>query len=278
MRDALGELRGYVEVMRDITERKQAEAALSYERDLFNTLMDNVPDSIYFKDLESRFVSVSKSKVEAVFDSCLARHYASHSGNGLANPPSHLSSIEQFANYMKGKTDADFYTEGDAHHLLEEEQEIVRTGAPIIGKVERTRILDNSVAWFISTKMPWRDKDGKIIGTFGTSKNITAIKEIEQRLQQQLERLKLLDQITRAIGERQDLRSIFQVAISRLEEQLPVDFGCVCLYDAHAEDFVVNCVGLAQRSIGHGISHDGAGPYQYRSERHVPVVARAFGL
>ena len=204
--------------------------------------MDNVPDSIYFKDLESRFVSVSKSKVEAVFDSCLARHHASHSGNGSANLPNHLSSIEQFANYMKGKTDADFYTEGDAHHLLEEEQEIVRTGAPIIGKVERTRILDNSVAWFISTKMPWRDKDGKIIGTFGTSKNITAIKEIEQRLQQQLERLKLLEQITRAVGERQDLHSIFQIAITRVEEQLPVDFGCVCAFDATANTLSVTAV------------------------------------
>ena len=56
-------------------------------------------------------------------------------------------------------------------------------------------------------------------------------KRTEQGLQTQLERLNLLDQITRAIGERQDLRSIFQVVVRSLEDNLPIDFGCVCLYD-----------------------------------------------
>jgi NO-binding membrane sensor protein with MHYT domain/nitrogen-specific signal transduction histidine kinase/CheY-like chemotaxis protein len=65
----------------------------------------------------------------------------------------------------------------------------------------------------------------------------------EIRLQAQLERLTLLDQISRAIGERQDLQSIYQVAIGSLEERLPVDFACVCRYDAADNSLSVIGVG-----------------------------------
>ena len=65
--------------------------------------------------------------------------------------------------------------------------------------------------------------------------DITEQKKAGSKLQAQLERLGLLQQITRAIGERQDLPSIFQVVIRSLEDQLPIDFGCVCLYDPHRQ-------------------------------------------
>ncbi len=74
-------------------------------------------------------------------------------------------------------------------------------------------------------------------------------KRTEQRLQTHLERLNLLGQITRAIAERQDLRSIFQVVIRSLEDNLPIDFGCVCLYDAHAQEVVVTCVGVRSEAL-----------------------------
>jgi signal transduction histidine kinase/CheY-like chemotaxis protein len=83
---------------------------------------------------------------------------------------------------------------------------------------------------------------------------ITEHKHTAQRLQTQLERLNLLDQITRAIGERQDVRSIFQVVIRTLEESLPIDFGCVCLYDAHAAEVVVNCVGVRSAALAMELS------------------------
>jgi signal transduction histidine kinase/CheY-like chemotaxis protein len=78
---------------------------------------------------------------------------------------------------------------------------------------------------------------------------IVGHKRTENRLQTQLERLNLLGQITRAIAERQDLRSIFQVVIRSLEDHLPIDFSCVCLYDAHAEEVVVNCVGVRSEAL-----------------------------
>jgi signal transduction histidine kinase/CheY-like chemotaxis protein len=74
-------------------------------------------------------------------------------------------------------------------------------------------------------------------------------KVTEQRLEAQLERLNLLDQITRAIGERQDLASVYQVVIRRLEDHLPIDFGCVCLYDASAEMLTVTRIGVHSEAL-----------------------------
>jgi len=67
------------------------------------------------------------------------------------------------------------------------------------------------------------------------------------KLQRQLSRLDLLQRITRAVGERQDLRSIFQVVIRHLEEQVPIDFGCICLYDPQEEVLTVTSVGALSR-------------------------------
>jgi signal transduction histidine kinase/ActR/RegA family two-component response regulator len=74
-------------------------------------------------------------------------------------------------------------------------------------------------------------------------------KATENRLQTQLERLNLLDQLTRAIGERQDLASVYQVVVRRLEDNLPVDFGCVCLYDSAAETLTVTRVGVNSEAL-----------------------------
>ena len=74
-------------------------------------------------------------------------------------------------------------------------------------------------------------------------------KKTEKRLQTQLERLSLLDQITRAIAERLDLRSIFQVVVRTLEDSLPVDFACICLYDSAAEVLTVTCVGVRSEPL-----------------------------
>src|SRR5207302_888205 len=78
---------------------------------------------------------------------------------------------------------------------------------------------------------------------------ITDRKLAEVKVQAQLARLNLLQQITRAIGERQDIQSIFQVVIRTLEEQLPVDFCCVCLYDPAENCLIVTSVGLRSEAL-----------------------------
>jgi signal transduction histidine kinase/ActR/RegA family two-component response regulator len=77
----------------------------------------------------------------------------------------------------------------------------------------------------------------------------SARRQAATKLKAQLERLNLLHLITRAIGERQDLRSIFQVVIRSLEDELPVDFGCMCLYDHTARALTVTCVGVKSGTL-----------------------------
>jgi PAS domain S-box-containing protein len=93
------------------------------------------------------------------------------------------------------------------------------------------------------TISPMRDAQGRIIGASKIARDTTERRLAEVKLQAQLARLNLLQQITRAIGERQDLRSIYQVVIRTLEEHLPVDFCCICLYDPIDNDLTVTSVG-----------------------------------
>ena len=79
--------------------------------------------------------------------------------------------------------------------------------------------------------------------------DITERKISERKVRAQFERISLLHQITRAVGEHQDMPSIFQVVIRTLEDQLPIDFGCICLYDAAANDVMVAAVGLRSADI-----------------------------
>src|SRR5580704_926120 len=79
--------------------------------------------------------------------------------------------------------------------------------------------------------------------------DITDRKRAEAQVQAQLARLNLLQQITRAIGERQDIRSIFQVVIRTVEEHLPVDFCCICLHDPAQNALIVTSVGLRSQAL-----------------------------
>src|SRR5262245_44730398 len=142
----------------DITERKRAEEGLVHERYLLHTLMDNLPDNIYFKDAASRFVRINKA---------LATSF------GLNDPAQAI-----------GKTDFDFFTEEHARPAYADEQEIIRTGQPVVAKEEKETWLDGRVRWVSTTKMPFRDRDGKIIGTFGVARDITKVKLAEEALRE----------------------------------------------------------------------------------------------
>ena len=124
-------------------ERKQAEEEVLQERYLLNSLMDTLPDSVYFKDIESRFLRINKALAGRL---------------GLGVPAEAV-----------GKADIDFFTEEHAHPAREDERAIIETGQPIVGKLEKETRGDDSVAWVSTTKMPMRDAEGRIVGTFGVS-------------------------------------------------------------------------------------------------------------
>jgi sigma-B regulation protein RsbU (phosphoserine phosphatase) len=131
----------------------------SMDSAILSVLMDNIPDRIYFKDLDSRLV----------------RNNAAHARSlGMHSP-------EQCV----GKTDFDFFSREHAERAMTDEQEIIRTGKPIIAKTERLTMRDGRQMWASTTKMPWRDATGRIIGTFGLTRDVTAAKETEDKLTQE---------------------------------------------------------------------------------------------
>ncbi|HEX6494363.1 MAG TPA: ATP-binding protein, partial [Acidobacteriaceae bacterium] len=101
---------------------------------------------------------------------------------------------------------------------------------------------------FVTTS-PVRDKQGKIVGASNIVRDITERKVAEARVNEQLSRLSLLNQITRAIGGREDLDSIYQVALRSLEEDLGFDFGCICDYDPISRKLQVVHVGARSRTL-----------------------------
>jgi diguanylate cyclase (GGDEF)-like protein/PAS domain S-box-containing protein len=132
---------------------------------LLQTLMDHVPDSIYFKDLGSRFTRINRYAAERF---------------GLGNPALAI-----------GRTDFDIFTEEHAAEALRDEQEIIRTGQPLVN-IEEKETLPGGVRWVSTTKLPLRDREGNIVGTFGISRDITERKLAEEQLQ----RRALYDQLT----------------------------------------------------------------------------------
>ncbi len=170
---------GYRGIIRDVSARKKIEdelrdsqAHLSYERDLLEALLNASPDAIYFKDLQSRMVRISRSKALRVV-SCAPQLKARYDADPTVDP----------LTLVLGTTDFDTYAPEDAQVAYDDEQKIIRTGMPLVNKMERQVFHDGTIAWHLTNKMPWRDSNGNIIGTFGVSKDITSLKRAEADLE-----------------------------------------------------------------------------------------------
>jgi PAS domain S-box-containing protein len=142
--------------MRYAFERNSAEQELAHEKTLLRALLETMPDRLYFKDLESRFVRINPA-MAALFK---------------------LDRPEDAA----GKTDSDFFHSEHASQAFADEQEIIRTGNPMVDKVEKETLPDGRTGWALTTKLPLRDRAGSVIGTMGMSRDITRIKQIEDEL------------------------------------------------------------------------------------------------
>jgi PAS domain S-box-containing protein len=146
-----------VRAMRYAIERKRAEEALAKERDLFHSLLTNLPDRIYFKDEQSRFIRISRTVAEQF---------------RIRHPREAI-----------GKTDFDFFAPEHAEAALTDERHIMESGQPMLNKIEKETLPDGSITWALTSKLPLRDRRGRTIGSFGISRDITKIKEMEDALE-----------------------------------------------------------------------------------------------
>jgi diguanylate cyclase (GGDEF)-like protein/PAS domain S-box-containing protein len=127
------------------------------DQDLLDMFLEHIPDNVFFKDRESRFLRISRA---------MAVHC------NLADP-----------GLAVHKTDADIFSAEHAQHALADELEIVRTGKPVMSKEERETWPDGHETWVLTTKVPLKDRAGLIIGTMGISHDITERKQAEFRVQ-----------------------------------------------------------------------------------------------
>jgi PAS domain S-box-containing protein len=136
---------------------------LAHEQMLLRMLMDNMPDTIYFKDTQSRFTRVNRAQAEVL---------------GLPSPDQAI-----------GKSDSDFFTAEHAQAALADEKRILESGEGLISKTERIRRAKGDFRWVTATKVPLRDASGKVVGLVGVSRDVTEQVRAERLLHNLVESL-----------------------------------------------------------------------------------------
>ncbi len=202
-------------IERELADAREQLAAQQATLSLLTSVIENSPAVIDVKDLDGRYLMVN-------------RQYEKIMG------------VRREA--LLGKTDHDLFASVDAARFREVDRRVLASGQPI--ETEEVVSQGNRLKTYLALKCPLLDQQGKPYAICGISTDISARKLAERQVQVQLGSMDLLHRITRAIAERQDLRSIFGTVLSTLEEQLPADFAAVCLYDASLQTLTLSRLGL----------------------------------
>jgi len=229
LKDDTGKITGLIGIARDITRRKRAEDALASERLLLRTLINNLPDCIYAKDAETRKV--------------------------IANPADlHNLGCKTEADAI-GKTDYDFFPADIAAGYFADDQMVIQTGESVINREEKAILQNGETRWLLTSKIPWRDASGKIVGLVGIGRDITDRKNYEA----QLSRAQRLESIGRlATGIAHDLNNSLApilVAIDLLRPSIQTGQGLKIL--ATVEASAKRGAEVVKQVLWFGSGHEG---------------------
>jgi PAS domain S-box-containing protein len=189
--DPSGRTVGLVGVGRDVTVQADVLANLEQDSLMLEVLMDALPDSIYFKDAESRFVRVNRSTVTKF---------------GLVD-----------RSQIVGRTDFDFFQAEHAQEAFDDERLIMETGQPIVAKEEKETWPNGGESWVSTTKVPVRNAEGRVIGTFGVTRDVTIRKRAQMALESSERRYRELVENANDIIYTHDLRGRI-ISINRAAE------------------------------------------------------------
>jgi PAS domain S-box-containing protein len=190
-------------------ESATAEQPPSIEANLLRTLIDTLPDAIYFKDTESRFVVANESVAKTM---------------GSRSPAD-----------LVGKTDFDFYPQELAARYYADERHLVTLGHPIYNQEEPTIDAAGRERWLSTTKVPLRDSDGSIVGIVGIGRDITDKRRAEQELEAYRHSLEEMvaarivdlaqvnDQLSAEIAERRETEEVLRRYAERLSTLHEID-------------------------------------------------------
>ncbi len=150
----------------EITERRDAQAKLAFETNLLHTLMNHLPDAIYFKDQSGKYLRVSRALADKL----------------------KLSDVAE----ATGKSESDFLADAVARDIQQDDQSVFNGDKTSVGRIEKEPWGDGSdEKWVSTTRLPLRDSGGEVIGTFGISHDVTEIKQAEEKLARLAQRLAL---------------------------------------------------------------------------------------
>ena len=141
----------------DITAQKRADEELARERNLLRTLIDTVPDYIYVKGLDGRFLMVNRTLTELL---------------GASSP-----------DVLLGKSDFDCYPEELARSFWADDRKVMDSGEPLINREESNVDFRGKANWVLTTKVPLRDREGNVVGLMGVGRNITSRKQAEKEVE-----------------------------------------------------------------------------------------------
>jgi PAS domain S-box-containing protein len=153
--DGEGKIIGLAGISRDVTEQKKAENNLQEERNLLHTVIENLPDAIYAKDAQMRKIMANAGDLKNL--GCQTEAEAI------------------------GKTDFDLFPKNIAEAFFADDQVVLKTGQPVVNREEKVVRPDGEVRWLLTTKIPWCDAGGNIIGLVGIGRDITDKKHLEEQ-------------------------------------------------------------------------------------------------
>lgn len=211
--------------------RYQSQQALDYERYLLHTLLENVPDKIYFKDRESRFIRASRG---------VAQQF------GLTQDT------------LIGKSDFDFFTEEHARQAYKDEQDMLATGQSVLGKLERETWPDRPDSWVLTSKLVMRDVDGQVIGSFGISRDVTELKQAQDAAQRRAQLLAAAAEIGRAATASLDVETLLRTSVNLIRDRFGFYHTSIFIIDSKTNMAVVREstgeAGAALKARGHQLA------------------------
>ncbi|MFA6401650.1 MAG: PAS domain-containing protein [Salinivirgaceae bacterium] len=163
------------DLKRQMETNEQMRLNMRKQNTLLDALMNSLPDYIYFKDKESKFIRVSLSMIELF---------------GFKNTED-----------LIGKSDFDFHNVANAQKYYDDEQNIIRNKKGITNQLQKETMTDGSTKWMSVTKLPLLTNDGECIGTFGISKDVSEYKNLELDAKQKSEEVEKALEVMRAAQE-----------------------------------------------------------------------------
>ncbi len=217
-----GEFVGYIGTCIDITEHRETVEQLRESRARFKTLAESLPQFIW-------------TCLRDGYCDYLSRQWLDYTGRSEAQQVG-SGWLEQVHPEDRAKVQLEWsrvVSSGDTYDVS-----------------FRIRRFDGVYRWFKTRAVPLRDPAGRILKWFGSNTDIEDFVVADRKLKVQLERLQLLDRTTHAIGAHQELRKVFEVVLRSLEDNLGLEFACLCLYQAEPQVLTVNAVGERSAALG----------------------------